>query len=937
MLPRDEQSPQVMRQAGQAKSRVGEVVRGRWHLDTLLGVGGVQAVYAGTDLRGRRAALKILHGYHTSGDALRERFAREMQVARRVQHPCMVAVLDQGSTDDGMPVLVLELLEGQDLERLRRGSGQRLAPPMVLRVIERVLDLLAVCHGKGIVHRDLKPANILVTTRGEIKVLDFGLATLWKGEEGTIPHGTWGTPSFLSPEQALGRWDLVDARSDLYAVGAIMFALLSGTPLHQTRTESESLALAANRRAPALAEVAAGLHPKICALVDRSLAWDRSERYPDASSMRRETIEALRLVDDGSSTTVSGVPLARERASHPPSTRTEPVDVAGPGLASRRSGAAGIGGPLAVQIPLAPRIPRGLDVAASSYVATTPVTDALGDAFRLLQTVLELVVDQGMGATEIEAKLRATHARFAEALSLSGQPIRIRVSPSCAVMSEVIVWEPSYPFDGILHGLFCQGVRELVIDPGLTAADVRTVVESLVPVRRRGSAESAAVDLWSLDFTAGHFGTELVDLVVGRDGVERQQFIEEAGSIELAAQWALLRRSSSDVSSGSGLGLMRIEDAEIEISAGEWSRRLAEMLVESLQMTQEGERAERALQALRTWSATDDESGTASVFQLCIQMRDVLRERLGAERGDAEFSAVLAVVLDDELIRVLLRNAAQLRTELMSGVRRARHVTAENVTGWVGELLSSLGDRALHAVLDALSGLAEAGIEDTLLEFLERNARGHEARIALQLSKLRMELACRLVGVLARIDSAESCRQVDELVGGSSMTLRMAALVHVSPLTETQETEVLEGCSDADADVRWAALGAAIRHRVEGTRQFASRRISSREFHSLPLAERERLFELFGEIDPEGCEQLALDIVARHGVIDDMSVSHSRAAAATILGKISSSPHAVSLLRSAAMPVWWNSPAVRQAASRSMVAIEARLRRRDNGLEGEMG
>ena len=303
--------PMLMR----AKARVGRTLRGKWHLDVLLGVGGMAAVYAATHRNGTRAAIKLLHtelGLHAD---VRSRFFREGRVANTVQHPGAVSVLDEDE-DDGAVFLVMELLDGEMIEGRAARCGGLLPIDEVLALVDQVLDVLVAAHDKGVVHRDLKPENLFLTRTGEVKLLDFGIARLRElstASTATRDGSTMGTPAFMAPEQARGLWDEVDGRTDLWAVGATMFTLLSGSPVHAGRTTNEVLIAAATAPAQPLRSAVPDLAEPVAALVDRALAFDKSARWPDAASMQQELRRAYH--------NLQGVPLS----THP--RLTVPADV----------------------------------------------------------------------------------------------------------------------------------------------------------------------------------------------------------------------------------------------------------------------------------------------------------------------------------------------------------------------------------------------------------------------------------------------------------------------------------------------------------------------------------------------------------------------------------------------------------------------------------
>jgi len=157
-------------------TRVGATVKGKWTIDALLGVGGMAAVYAATHRNGQRAALKILHIDFARDKTVCDRFLREAYVSNKIGHPACVTVLDDDTTEEGEPFLVMELLDGETLRELWMHTGRRMPVPQVLKIADPILDCLTACHALGVIHRDLKPANIFITKSGEVKVLDFGVA-----------------------------------------------------------------------------------------------------------------------------------------------------------------------------------------------------------------------------------------------------------------------------------------------------------------------------------------------------------------------------------------------------------------------------------------------------------------------------------------------------------------------------------------------------------------------------------------------------------------------------------------------------------------------------------------------------------------------------------------------------------------------------------------
>lgn len=268
--------------------RLGQTLHGKWRLDSFIGRGGSADVYAATHRNGKRAAVKILHPQYAAEPELLKRFLREGYVANSLAHPGAVSVLDDDRCEDGSAYLVMELLEGTPLSDFSKKKTP-LAVGLVLRVADDVLDVLAAAHERGIVHRDIKPGNLFLTNEGRTKVLDFGIARLLEpdgGEPMTLSGTSLGTPAYMAPEQARGRWELVDGRTDLWALGATLIALLTGRKPRKADTANEELLFAMTQPIPPFATFAPGAPPELCALVDRAVAYERDQRFANAREMQ---------------------------------------------------------------------------------------------------------------------------------------------------------------------------------------------------------------------------------------------------------------------------------------------------------------------------------------------------------------------------------------------------------------------------------------------------------------------------------------------------------------------------------------------------------------------------------------------------------------------------------------------------------------------------
>jgi serine/threonine-protein kinase len=279
-----------------------QILGGRYEVGELLGRGGMAEVHLGYDTRlSRPVAIKMLRTDLARDSSFLSRFRREAQSAAGLNHASIVAVYDSGEdhfVESGgsrvsIPYIVMEYVEGQTLRELLNDRSP-LEPAEAARITEGVLDALAYSHRMGIVHRDIKPANVMIGSRGEIKVMDFGIARAVADTSATMTQtqAVIGTAQYLSPEQAQGLH--VDARSDLYSTGCLLFELLTGRPPFRGDSPVAIAYQHVGEAPPRPSTFNADVDAPLDAVVLHALVKDREARYQDATSFRRD-LQAARL------------------------------------------------------------------------------------------------------------------------------------------------------------------------------------------------------------------------------------------------------------------------------------------------------------------------------------------------------------------------------------------------------------------------------------------------------------------------------------------------------------------------------------------------------------------------------------------------------------------------------------------------------------------
>src|SRR5690554_3129657 len=280
-----------------------KILAGRYEVGDLIGRGGMAEVHIGYDTRlGRNVAIKILRADLARDPSFQTRFRREAQAAAGLNHPAIVAVYDTGEdqirTEQGglqaVPFIVMEYVEGHTVRDILKGD---VAAPIdeAIEITMGVLSALDYAHHAGLVHRDIKPANVMLTPTGAVKVMDFGIARALAdvGQTMTQSQAVVGTAQYLSPEQARG--ESVDARSDLYSAGCLLFELLTGRPPFVGDSPVSVAYQHVREAAPKPSDFASDVPHALDQVVLRSLAKNRDDRYATA----QEFLVDLRAVMSG--------------------------------------------------------------------------------------------------------------------------------------------------------------------------------------------------------------------------------------------------------------------------------------------------------------------------------------------------------------------------------------------------------------------------------------------------------------------------------------------------------------------------------------------------------------------------------------------------------------------------------------------------------------
>ncbi|MBE6474622.1 MAG: Stk1 family PASTA domain-containing Ser/Thr kinase [Actinomyces succiniciruminis] len=522
-----------------------QMLAGRYELRELIGRGGMAEVHLGYDTRlSRIVAIKLLRSDIAGDPTFQARFRREATSAAALNHPSIVAVYDSGEEEltqpDGtrrvVPFIVMEYVEGHTVRELL-GEGEAVPISEAVEITTGVLDALEYSHRAGIVHRDIKPGNIMLTQAGAVKVMDFGIARAVEDSAATVTqtHAVVGTAQYLSPEQARG--EVVDARSDLYSTGCLLYELLTGQPPF-TGDSAVAIAYQHVREIPKPpSSIAADIPDSLDRVVLKALAKNRDDRYQDAAHMRADLLAAARgldvaapATDTWAATTV--LPQEAEAAAAAPSpqeqTPAEEEDeprrrwwvwalvlvaliALGTLLGLYASGNLGGGGttPTPSASPTAVAVP---DVSGMSETAAQSTIEGLGLVYEKGDDVNSDTIDAGLAVSTDPGEGTSV---------LLGSTVTVHFSSGSAMVNVPDV-----------SGQSQADARTAITDAGLTVGDVTTEDSTEVAsgaVIRTDPVAGTSVERGSSVSLVVSSGKTTVPSVVGLSQEEAQSAITAAG------------------------------------------------------------------------------------------------------------------------------------------------------------------------------------------------------------------------------------------------------------------------------------------------------------------------------------------------------------------------------------------------------------------------
>ena len=970
-------------QAG-PQSRVGTVIRGKWKVESLLGVGGMAAVFAASHRNGQRAALKILHADFARERPICERFLREAYVSNKVNHAATVQVLDDDVTDNGEPFLIMELLEGETVRDAWKKSGRTMAIGRVLQICERIVDCLASCHAINVIHRDLKPANIFITKEDEIKVLDFGVAQMRDATSERTATGTaLGTPAYMSPEQAMGLVDQLDGRADLFSVGAMMHALITGHRINNGRTEQEALVMAATKPAQSVVRVAPQLPIDLIKAIDKSLAWDRRNRFEDARAMQSALLDLmpaqgtlplaspppprpLEVVAPPPPPQLANLHSQAQAKAAPPVAASTSAAVPHPGSEPPSASAGGVSGtskassvvstsgvvagsslsPVASAAfdpligytpPITPAttpvksVSKPPAAVAPGILESDPRVQALRDLMKHWDRLLPSVKQLGAAHPATERTLRTCYEGFADALKHDATLVKWTIRPYSFMAFGHTVWEPTAPFDEIPYNLFACGVRTLRFEPGITLEEMREVFALLLmnPALDLPPEDDLAAALWERALV--HVKYECADAFAEGDAADREEFYADADKIEDLAEMAARNQVSNLEAKAMSLST---DDAafgkERHRSPFAFDEGMRAGILPQFDVKRDAW-AERYVDAL-VEGYLDAAANRDAPLVLASLRKSASDMAVAGSLGKAvQLSQAVIGRLAERVQNADNRSklSAALVNSMFGGetlalVLRKLREDPSGLASFIG-VLAELGGSEVPSVLHVLREVTHPELRSTLIAFVEKHIAGRETEIAQAAPGSDPDTAAALVQLLARVQTPAARQALGSLAQSEDLNVRIEARVLSAPSPEHAQTDLSSMLDNASAIVRMAVLRALTRYMMRGAWASVARAINAKNFQELGNDERRELLRACIVLGPERGEPLALELAKKGGVLVSDNREATRTLAAELLGEFSRSRQVASALTELSQTRWGVSEETKLAASNAAKRIGQRI------------
>ena len=896
--PTRAETPAVTVASDLLKTQDGRVINGKWQLQSQVGSGGMATVFAATGPVDGTVAIKLMHAAQARDPLLRKRFIREAELMERVEHAGSVRIFEYGSTPENELYIVMELLDGVPVSDLWKRHEGRLPLELAVEIGQQTLGFLSACHALGIFHRDLKPSNLFLTGEGVLKVLDFGVAHVeTAGLDLTTPGQALGTPAFMSPEQAAGRLDLLDQRSDIFSLGATLFTLLSGQRLHEAASSQQAFVLAATSQATSLARVAPDVPLEVIRIVDKACSWDPKDRYQSVDEMREALTQYLSALDKGDGTAAKG--LSRDDES---------------------------------------RV-QALSAAALEEEDLTGDTEEmvrrLRSIFQFIDRALGVIRRYGWDHQEADNRLKLLDDAFQEALDVSPDGLQWSILPHSFTYRTKSIWEPDGVGGDVPYYLFASGFRMIRVIPGFNRRQLTRFMKWLVtdPLVDLPPEDDLATVFWDLDLPSveyrlvtsismhaamgehlKHF-EELEELVghhldrskeIARMVLEMgREAVLEAHAMEVGRERAGMR----GVRTVDQRALERLRRV-MKTQATSWSARLGRVLASAFVEAGRTDELQLITEPIAELGTRYIRTGRFS------PLSDLYQAGLASLASEAHKREFAAHVFTTANLRMLM-------DALISGQLEAQ--AGDGLLEGLGQLMDVLPEGNFDVVLSALTSLDDRDLQVALIRYIERFIDGNEARLGRTIQTAAPSLALELVRIIRDRAASVALPVLRFGAKNPSVRVRVNALEARASFPNEDVTDELRALlEERDAKARVQALRVIGEYGISQAAVVLADRAEEKAFHQVPESERRLVLELLWELDKDEGEDLCL-LLAHRAVVPDKDRSDTRSIAIGMLGDRASSHEAIHAVKAATRWGWWNSRQLRKQAAHALASIERRI------------
>jgi hypothetical protein len=586
-----------------------------------------------------------------------------------------------------------------------------------------------------------------------------------------------------------------------------------------------------------------------------------------------------------------------------------------------------------------------------------PTVVRLVDLFRRVERLLPTVRQYGWNHPEADNKLRATFQAVMEALREDANSVYWSILPYSFTHRQQTVWEPTAPFDVVPYNLFAAGVRTFRIVPGVTEQELRALCEVFLidPARDLTPEDDVASALW--ERRNQHIKYDVINVFAEGDAADREAFYEEADQLEGVAQRAADERANRAEAAAMNVKVdadalkvakaaaqvlaldpvaKKAIGAQLETNPERWSERFVDVLADAFVDTTKRKDVKLVAEPL---DASVRDLVLSRRFDVLFPMWEAIRRAVeGAVRNQrpplqnaGQVGPTLTkAMFGPETLRLLLVEAIRSNQQAImgGGAQAGAAVDLDRLAQQLNVVFSELGHEHVAPIVAVLDQIPHDGLRQVLFAFLQRTMAGRENEIAERIPQMSIETARPLLRLLATIRTQGGFDALRRLASSGNVTLRCESVAYLAQSPDQLRDELGRLAEAPQPELRQAALRTMAYHQVRAAGPLLVKRVQDPTFNQLPVPERRELLTALFALNPQRAEQIAVEVVQKHGLLVDEALEQTRALCAELLGQNAKSMEALDAVLQASKRRWWNTQPLRDAALVAAEAIAQKLGRR---------